>query len=425
MAANEWINDGKGYCWMESDGKMARSAWVKSNGAWYYVKANGYMAANEWINDGKGYCWMKSNGKLVKSAWIEYEGERYYVNSSGYMVCDGWVKDTDGWRWMGSDGRIARESWIKYSDRWYYLKADGYMATFWQMIGGKYYYFHTTSGYMYAGGTYNIDGKDYTFASNGALQGSAPEAIALCQHAWDEGTVTAAPTCDKDGVLTYKCDKCGYTKTESIPALGHVWGEWSVTTEPTCVDKGTETRICTRNKKHVETRDIEPTGIHTWDEGVVVAEATYEEPGAMTYTCTVCGTAETREIPILLEAGWHKISGVWYLYGEEGVALTGWQKVSEKWYFLGEDGAMQTGWQTINGKTYYFKPTGDMASKEWVPGYWWINSSGTWTYKYRGFWKKSGSRWWFGDTSGWYAKNETLVINGVSYDFDESGWLIN
>jgi len=106
------------------------------------------------------------------------------------------------------------------------------------------------------------------------------------------------------------------------------------------------------------------------------------------------------------------------------VALTGWQNISDKWYYFDESGIMQTGWLNIGNKYYYLKSSGAMASKEWVPGYWWINSSGTWTYKYRGSWRRSGERWWFGDTSGWYANNETLIINGVSYQFDKSGWMI-
>ena len=39
-------------------------------------------------------------------------------------------------------------------------------------------------------------------------------------HAWDEGVVTAQPTEEKDGVLTYTCGTCGATYTEAIPALG-------------------------------------------------------------------------------------------------------------------------------------------------------------------------------------------------------------
>ena len=403
MAVSQWINDGKGIFWFEADGKMARSTWVKYDGAWYYVKSNGYSAQNEWINDGKGWFWIEADGKMARSKWLDYEGSRYYLKASGYMAKNEWAQDKDGWRWLGDDGKIVKSKWIKYEGKWYYQKINGYMATGWRVIDGKCYYFHPTSGYMYAGGTYTINGSEYTFASNGALQGDVPEEAKQITHEWDDGVVTTEPTCEADGVRTYTCMICGETRTEAIHALGHSWYAWTVTKEPTCVDKGVETRVCKNDNTHVQIRDIEPTGVHILDDGVVTKEATYEEAGIMTYTCTVCGQTKTKEIPMLIRNGWFKIDGKWYYYSE---------------------GTMLTGWQTINSKQYYLKSDGSMASREWVKGYWWINKDGTWTYPYKGSWKQSGDRWWFTDTSGWYAKGETIIINDKSYTFDDEGWLV-
>ena len=104
--------------------------------------------------------------------------------------------------------------------------------------------------------------------------------------------------------------------------------------------------------------------------------------------------------------------------------MTGWQKIGAKWYYFNTSGIMQTGWQVIGGKDYFFKSSGAMAANEWVKGYWWLNKDGTWTYKYKGSWKKSGGKWWFGDTSGWYAKNTTITIDGKKYTFDAKGYLV-
>ncbi len=49
---------------------------------------------------------------------------------------------------------------------------------------------------------------------------------------------------------------------------------------------------------------------------------------------------------------------------------------------------MLTGWQKIDGKWYFLKSSGAMAANEWVEGYYWLNKDGTWTYKYKGSWKK-------------------------------------
>ena len=43
----------------------------------------------------------------------------------------------------------------------------------------------------------------------------------VCEHAWDEGTVTTEPACETEGVKTYTCANCGKTKTEAIEATGH------------------------------------------------------------------------------------------------------------------------------------------------------------------------------------------------------------
>ena len=41
-----------------------------------------------------------------------------------------------------------------------------------------------------------------------------------CQHVYDDGVVTLAPTCSEGGVKTYTCTLCGHTYTEVIPATG-------------------------------------------------------------------------------------------------------------------------------------------------------------------------------------------------------------
>ena len=50
------------------------------------------------------------------------------------------------------------------------------------------------------------------------LTGETP---VVCEHVWNEGVVTTAPTCTTAGVKTYTCTKCNATKTEVVPATGH------------------------------------------------------------------------------------------------------------------------------------------------------------------------------------------------------------
>ena len=122
--------------------------------------------------------------------------------------------------------------------------------------------------------------------------------------------------------------------------------------------------------------------------------------------------------------GWQEIDGKWYLFNSSGAMQTGWKQSGNTWYYLDpSDGSMVTGWKEIDGKWYFLKSNGAMAASEWCGGYW-LNADGTWTYPYKATWRKTNNKWWFGDDSGWYAKNETLIIDGVSYKFDAKGYLV-
>lgn len=97
-------------------------------------------------------------------------------------------------------------------------------------------------------------------------------------HTWVKGE-THAPTCTEEGYTEYTCSGCDETKHDDIvAALGHAWGDWSVTTPAICTEHGVETRVCSRDANHTETREIEPLG-HNYVDGV----------------CTRCGAEEPDE----------------------------------------------------------------------------------------------------------------------------------
>ena len=117
-------------------------------------------------------------------------------------------------------------------------------------------------------------------------------------HAWDEGEILTAPTCQQDGEIRYTCTVCRTTRDEVLSASGeyHVWGEGVVTTPATCKDEGVMTFACTVCQAE-KTEPIPVTDEHAWGEGVVTQEPTETEDGVMTYTCTVCQATKTEPIP--------------------------------------------------------------------------------------------------------------------------------
>ncbi len=110
-------------------------------------------------------------------------------------------------------------------------------------------------------------------------------------HSWDDGKVTEATTCKKEGTKTYTCKNCGETKTESIPKTEHQWNDGEITKEATCKEEGSKTYTCSICGD-TKTETI-PKKDHTWDEGKVTQKATCTEDGLKVYTCKNCG--ETKE----------------------------------------------------------------------------------------------------------------------------------
>lgn len=84
------------------------SGWEKEDGVWYFYE-NGKKVKNGWRKDSTGkWCWLGSDGKQAKDAWVKYKNAWYYIKPDGYM---------------------AEDYWTQYKGGWYYLKADGVMAT--------------------------------------------------------------------------------------------------------------------------------------------------------------------------------------------------------------------------------------------------------------------------------------------------------
>lgn len=76
-----------------------------------------------------------------------------------------------------------------------------------------------------------------TFKNSAFAKQEKLDTIAALGHTWDNGRVTAEPTCEGTGTRTFTCDVCRATRDETIEAKGHQW--IGVTAkEPTCKEDG-------------------------------------------------------------------------------------------------------------------------------------------------------------------------------------------
>ena len=82
--------------------------------------------------------------------------------------------------------------------------------------------------------------------------------VTLTAHEWEEDfTVDKEPTCTGKGSKSIHCRHCDAVKDSTeTEALGHAFGEWTVTKQATADEEGEETRTCSRCGKK-ETRHIE------------------------------------------------------------------------------------------------------------------------------------------------------------------------
>ena len=141
---------------------------------------------------------------------------------------------------------------------------------------------------------------------------------------------------------------------------------------------------------------------------------------------------------------WQKIDGKWYFFDRSGYMAKDewrqgyylnpdgswtyqpkakWEKIKWNWFYKDSSGKQPVNsWQKIDGNWYFFKKDGSMASAEYVKGYW-LNESGSWTYKKRSSWHKNSKGWWYGEKAGWYAKSMELTIDGKEYRFDAKGYM--
>ena len=140
-------------------------------------------------------------------------------------------------------------------------------------------------------------------------------------HSWDEGTEVTGSTCTGEGLIEYRCVRCGYHRLEGDAAAGHVPGEAATcttpqlctkcgavivnalghdyqeeVTAPTCTEMGYTTNTCSRCGDTYKGDYTDAAG-HKPGDWIIDQEPTTDSEGSKHKECTVCGeTLETEEI---------------------------------------------------------------------------------------------------------------------------------
>lgn len=116
-----------------------------------------------------------------------------------------------------------------------------------------------------------------------------------------KSSITTEPTCTELGVLTYKCEDCDKTYTESIPATNHP-SRQTIKTDPTCTKEGSIITTCAECGAVISHDTLLPAG-HDFSGWTVVTKATATTEGSKTRKCKICDETETAVIPAIGSAG--------------------------------------------------------------------------------------------------------------------------
>lgn len=200
LAENSWVKIGDKWYYGDQEGKINRDKWAKIDGLWYrfdesgamlsatiykdyLLKTSGAMAENAWAKLEDKWYYATTSGKIIRDKWEKISGSWYYFNKDGVMLSSQWkekyyLKDSGAmaksewifdekyksWFYLKSDGTYAENQWVGS----YYLKSFGYMAKNEWIFDKDYnaWYYLKEDG-AYVTGNFTINGKDYTFQSNG------------------------------------------------------------------------------------------------------------------------------------------------------------------------------------------------------------------------------------------------------------------
>ena len=454
---NQWIKDGGKDYFMDANGKAKKNAWqgvyyLGKDGAMltntftpdgYYVGSDGAYYTNRWIKvDGK-YYYMDANGKTKKNAW---QGA-YYLGKDGVMLTNAFTPD--GY-YVGSDGVYVRNQKVTVDGKVYYLNADGKVAK--NQWSGDYY----------------LDGNGNVVKNKWIGNYWCGEDGKYVKNAWVDNNKSYV---NENGVYVtnqwigaYYLNGAGVKVTNAW--VGSYWcGEDGKYMKSSWVDN---------NKYYVGANGIYVTNQWVGDYYLNGAGLVTKNAWVGSYWCgkdgkyvknAWAGNYWCGEDGKYVKNAW--VDNNKYYVGSNGVYVTN-QWVGDYYlngaglvtknawagnYWCGEDGKyMKSSW-VDNGK-YYVGSNGVYVTNQWVGDYYlngaglvtknawvgnyWCGSDGkyvksSWVDNNRYYVNENGvyvAGAWEKDSKGWkyhagnvYAKDITLNINGTSYTFDSNGYM--
>lgn len=105
-------------------------------------------------------------------------------------------------------------------------------------------------------------------------------------HTWDKGTLVTNATCTGEGMMEYRCIRCGYHRLEGNAASGHDYKVEVI--QPTCTEMGYTIHTCTRCGDTYQDSYTKATG-HKPGDWIIDQQPTTNTEGSKHKECKECG----------------------------------------------------------------------------------------------------------------------------------------
>lgn len=105
-------------------------------------------------------------------------------------------------------------------------------------------------------------------------------------HTWDKGTLVTNATCTGEGMMEYRCIRCGYHRLEGNAASGHDYKVEVI--QPTCTEMGYTIHTCTRCGNTYQDSYTKATG-HKPGDWIIDQQPTTNTEGSKHKECKECG----------------------------------------------------------------------------------------------------------------------------------------
>lgn len=462
------------------DGKLAATLNLKQDGwkevldgNWYYV-SDGAVLKNCWRLINNRWYYFDTTGKMLKNTVAElYTSSKgwgvYRFNQNGGMIT-GWYQNEDG-NWFGYDDNGAAFSGLQtIEEKLYYFEQDGallvngevyvdgilYVAgpngdcsvhsqdgwikdiyymdkentvTGWKKIADKMYYFDPETGKKVSNTMQMIDGKWYSFDSEGVLETGWIKHIDAGWFYWmyadSDGVLAVNEWVETDAGRCYFDSSCrmatGIVTVEGHHELFGADGIWEETLETQGWqedDKGNryyiENNVILKNT----TRTIDGKIYHFDEYGKMICSRFFDN-----YYFGEQGVAITEQ--------WKTDeNGDRYYYGSDGRRYeSGWKNIHSYWYYF-KEGRAVTEDCLIDGKRYHFGETGESTREEVLMIDGWNEMAGQVYYRRDGLFltglqEIEKDRYYFYEDG--HMARQTKIVDSVSMDSyfaEESGKIV-